>query len=58
MQDEPDDTEYQRQMRQEWRDFNKEMGKVSVSQLVLENLSFFLIGTAIILFAIFGVTTE
>jgi len=58
MQDEPDDTEYQRRMRQDWRDFNKEMGKVSVSQLVLENLPFFLIGTVIILFAVFGVTTE
>ncbi len=58
MQDEPDDTEYQRQMRQEWRDFNKDMGEVSVKQLVVENLSYIGIGVVIILFAIFGVTKE
>ncbi len=58
MQDEPDDTEYQRQMRQEWRDFNKDMGEVSVKQLVVENLSYVGIAAVIILFAIFGVTTE
>lgn len=58
MQDEPDDTEYQRQMRQEWRDFNKDMGEVSVKQLVVENSSYIGIAAVIILFAIFGVTTE
>ena len=58
MQDEPDDTEYQRQMRQEWRDFNKDMGEVSVKQLVVENSSYIGIAAVIILFAVFGVTTE
>ena len=57
MQDEPDDTEYQRQMRQEWRDFNKDMGEVSVKQLVVENSSYIGIAVVIILFAVFGVTT-